>query len=96
MVDCVTLDEALVGCSPTYIKMDIEGSELDAIAGARAVVESSLPVLAICVYHQHDHLWRIPAAIRDISDRYRFYLRPHMLEAWDLVCYAVPPHRLRS
>ena len=28
-------------------------------------------------------------------DRYRFFLRPHLLEVWDLVCYAVPAERLR-
>jgi FkbM family methyltransferase len=96
LVDCVALDEALSDCLPTYIKMDIEGSELDAVTGAGAVIGRSLPVLAICVYHHHDHLWRIPAAIADLSDQFRFYLRPHLLEAWDLVCYAVPAHRLKS
>jgi FkbM family methyltransferase len=96
VVDCIALDEALSDCVPTYIKMDIEGSELDAIMGARGVIQRSLPVLAISVYHQHDHLWRIPAAISEISNQYRFYLRPHLLESWDLVCYAVPADRLKG
>jgi FkbM family methyltransferase len=96
VVDSVALDEALRDYLPTYIKMDIEGSELDAVAGAGAVIKRSLPVLAVCVYHHHDHLWRIPAAIADLSDQFRFYLRPHLLEAWDTVCYAVPAHRMKS
>ena len=96
VVDCVALDDALSDCLPTYIKMDIEGSELDAVAGAGNVIRRSLPVLAICVYHHHDHLWRIPAAIADLTDQFQFYLRPHLMEAWDLVCYAVPTHRLKS
>ncbi len=95
-VDCVALDEALGAPLPTYIKMDIEGSELDAVMGASATIESSQPVLAICAYHHQDHLWRIPAAVAELTDGYRFYLRPHLLEVWDLVCYAVPAHRLRS
>ena len=28
--------------------------------------------------------------------RYRFFLRPHMVEGWELVCYAVPVDRLIS
>jgi FkbM family methyltransferase len=95
-VESAALDEVLGDCRPTYIKMDIEGSELDAIMGARHSIERSLPVLAICVYHCQDHLWRIPLLIHSFSDQYRFFLRPHLLEGWDLVCYAVPLNRLTA
>ena len=40
------------------------------------------PILAICVYHQPDHLWQIPLFIRSLSDQYRFFLRPHNEEGW--------------
>ncbi len=53
-----------------------------------------MPVLTICSYHKQDHLWRIPLLIHSICDGYRFFLRPHLLEVWDLVCYAVPENRL--
>jgi len=96
VVDCVTLDDALDGRRPTYIKMDIEGSELEAVTGAGGIIKTLRPVLAICVYHHQDHLWRIPAALAELTDQYRFYLRPHLLEVWDLVCYAVPVGRLKS
>jgi FkbM family methyltransferase len=95
VVDCLALDDVLADCSPTYIKMDIEGSEVDALAGAGEVIRRSLPVLAICVYHHYEHPWRIPTAIAQLSDQYRFYLRPHRLQGWDLVCYAVPVERLK-
>jgi FkbM family methyltransferase len=94
-VDCLSLDEIFHGRCATYMKMDIEGSELDALVGARTLIPQCLPVLAVCVYHRQDHLWRVPAAIRAMSDKYRFFLRPHLLEGWDLVCYAVPEDRLR-
>ena len=96
IVDCLALDEALGDRLPTYIKMDIEGSELEAVTGAAGIIRASQPVLAISVYHHQDHLWRIPAALADLTDQYRFYLRPHALEGWDLVCYAVPVGRLKS
>ncbi len=93
-VNCVTLDESLVGQKPSYIKMDIEGSELDALAGSERTIRENLPVLAICSYHRQDHLWRIPSRIQSFTDQYRFFLRPHLHGGWDLVCYAIPAHRL--
>jgi FkbM family methyltransferase len=92
-VELAPLDELLRERSPTLIKMDIEGSEPEALAGARGVIERASPVLAVCVYHQQNHLWRIPALIRSFDPCYRLYLRPHGEEGWDLVCYAVPPSR---
>ena len=95
-VDCVTLDDTLAGRKPTYVKMDIEGFEPEALAGGRGLIASSLPVLAICVYHEYDHPWRIPLAIASMTDGYRYYLRPHHLQAWDLGCYAVPFGRVKD
>jgi FkbM family methyltransferase len=93
-VDCVTLDQMLGGLEPTFIKMDIEGAELDALRGASEVIGRCAPLLAICSYHRQDHLWKIPLLIQSLNRNYRFYLRPHLLEGWDLVCYAVPPERV--
>lgn len=92
-VNCVALDTALDGLDPTFIKMDIEGAELDALSGASTLIKRCSPILAICSYHRQDHLWKIPLLIRSFKSDYRFYLRPHLLEGWDLVCYAVPPSR---
>jgi FkbM family methyltransferase len=93
-VHCVDLDHYLAGKVPTYLKMDIEGYEPEALAGARTLISRNLPVLAICVYHKQDHVWSLPLFMRSLSDEYRLYLRPHLLEVWDLVCYAVPNGRL--
>jgi FkbM family methyltransferase len=95
-VECVALDKALGDLEPTYVKMDIEGAELDALNGASQLIARCSPVLAICSYHRQDHLWKIPLLIHSFYPDYRFYLRPHFSEGWDLVCYAVPPCRLRS
>lgn len=91
----VALDDLLTAqaCDTTIIKMDIEGAEVDAFRGASRIIGEQSPVLAICVYHVQDHLWTIPNLIHDLNPDYRIYLRPHKGEAWDLVCYAVPPNR---
>ena len=92
-VDCMVLDEALGGVTPTYIKMDIEGSELGALAGAENLIRHQAPLLAVSAYHRQDDLWRIPLFVHSLNRQYRFYLRPYRLEGWDLVCYAVPESR---
>lgn len=87
--------DALVGdARPTYIKLDIEGFEPDALAGGRETIRRHAPVLAVCVYHLQDHLWRIPLMLREWCPDASMFLRPHNEEGWDLVCYVVPPHRL--
>ena len=95
-VDSRSLDEALDGLEPTWIKMDIEGFEAAAIAGARRLIQRSRPVLAINLEHRQDDLWRIAILVRSIVEGYRFFLRPHLLEGWDLVCYAIPESRCAS
>ena len=93
-VDSVSLDEVLNDSLPTYIKMDIEGAELDALAGAQRLISQANPLLAICVYHMQNHLWKIPLFIHSLGSQYSFFLRPHGEDCLDLVCYAVPIDRL--
>ena len=93
-VQAVTLDSILGGARPTLIKLDIEGAEPDALEGARGSIVAHGPVIAVCVYHRQDHLWRIPLMLREWRSDYAFFLRPHNEEGWDLVCYAVPRARL--
>ena len=92
-VECVTLDESLRGVKPTILKFDIEGAELQALAGAAHTIRTHAPVLAVSAYHLQNHLWEIPLLISSLYDDYHFCLRPHGTEGWDLVCYAVPARR---
>jgi hypothetical protein len=59
------------------------------------VIREHSPILAISCYHLQDHLWSIPLLINSLNPDYDFYLRPHDLEVWDLVCYAIPCSRPR-
>jgi FkbM family methyltransferase len=91
-VPAVALDDVLVGWQPTFVKMDIEGSELDALLGSRALIAENRPSLAICVYHRPDHLWRIPLLLSGWAELrgYRYYLRAHAFSGFDTVLYACP------
>jgi FkbM family methyltransferase len=86
----VSLDDVLPNTAITEIKMDVEGSELDALHGARGTISRARPRLAICVYHRPDHLWEIPIAIHGWDLNYDLYLRCHGHCGFDTVMYAVP------
>ncbi len=89
LVNAVALDEDIpepIG----FIKMDIEGSEKEALRGAERHIRIETPMLAICVYHLPCDLREIPFLIREMNSNYRFYLRHHQYNADETVLYAVP------
>lgn len=59
----------------TFIKMDIEGAEEDALLGCHDTILKDHPKLALAVYHNNDHLWTLAKIIYEIDPTYRFYLR---------------------
>lgn len=73
----------------TFIKMDIEGVETDALLGAKNTIQKNKPKLAIAVYHNACDLWKTPLLIKNLKKDYRFYLRHYTNEIIDTVCYAV-------
>lgn len=72
----------------TFIKMDIEGAEADALLGAKETIQKDKPKLAISVYHKTTDLWKIPLFIKSLNKNYRLYLRHYTNEITDTVCYA--------
>ncbi len=94
-VEAIAFDRFLGNRRPTFIKMDIEGAEPDALAGVSRHIRDDAPILAISCYHRQDHLWSIPRLIIRSTRGYAFFSVPHDLEGWDLVCYAIPRSRLR-
>ena len=94
-VRAVTLDSQLLDVEPTFIKMDIEGAEIQALQGARQVIRRAAPVLAICVYHKQSDLWRIPHLLHEMLPDSTLFLRSYLLDGLETVCYSVPRNRLR-
>jgi FkbM family methyltransferase len=89
-VPCVGLDQVLGGFHPNMVKMDIEGAEPSAVAGASRLIVENCPRLAISLYHCPDHLWVLPLAIAALHSGYKMYLRVYGYNLFDVVLYAVP------
>jgi len=90
-IETAPLDELVDAC--TILKLDVEGAEPRVLNGAQRLIRECSPVLAISAYHAQDHLWELPRLVRSLNPAYRFYLREHNAEGFDLVLYAVPPRR---
>ena len=74
----------------TFIKMDIEGSELEALKGARRTIQRHKPKLAICIYHKPEDMVEIPLYIKSLVSEYRFYIRHYSNWVNETVLYAMP------
>lgn len=72
-----------------FIKMDIEGAEYEALLGAKDIIKRDRPVLAICIYHKTDDLWKIPKLIKEFNVDYKLYIRHYWLDAAETVLYAI-------
>ena len=75
-----------------FIKMDIEGAEIPALAGAAETIKRFRPKLAICVYHKKDDFYSIPGKINQILPGYKFYLDHYTLHREETVLYAKYDH----
>lgn len=89
-----SLDNVLANSSEnvSFIKMDVEGSELESIIGSEETIKKYHPIIAACVYHRLEDIYTIPLRIKEIAGEYpyRFYLRYHHNCLTELVVYAIP------
>lgn len=88
-VNADALDNILESVPVTFIKMDIEGAEKQALLGAKNIIKKYKPKLAISVYHKPEDIYEIPLLIKEIVPEYKLYLRHHSEFQIETVCYAV-------
>ena len=87
-IEVVALDDVLLDKKVTFIKMDIEGAELEALEGAQKIISHQKPKLAICVYHKPQDIWKIPELILEYNSEYKFYIRHYSYKDNETVLYA--------
>lgn len=88
-VKVISLDEMLGGRPVSFIKMDIEGAEYKALAGARNTIVKNKPKLAICVYHKAEDIWELPGLILEMRPDYKLYFRHYSDNSTETILYAL-------
>ena len=69
----------------TYIKMDVEGAEAQALYGLSETIARCKPKLLVSAYHKPDDFWTLLLLIQSLEPSYRFYLRRDpCLPAWEI------------
>jgi FkbM family methyltransferase len=89
-IAAVALDDVLPTQRVDFIKLDVEGAEIQALRGAAQLIQRSRPVLAISLYHRPQDIWEIPEQLSALCPNYKFYIRQHYYNSFDSVLYAVP------
>ena len=68
--------------------MDVEGSELKALKGAKNIITQQKPRLAISIYHKPLDVFEIPDYILSLVPEYKMYIRQYASDFTETVLYA--------
>lgn len=82
--------DAIVGDNPiSFIKLDVEGAELEALQGAKQTISRNHPRLAICIYHKPEDVVMIPEYILSLHNDYKLYIRHYQISQCETIVYAL-------
>ena len=87
-IDVTTIDKIVKDEKVTFIKMDVEGAELESIWGAYNTIVNNKPDLAICIYHKWLDFIDIPEAILNLVPEYKLAIRHYSNNTTETVLYA--------
>ena len=85
----VSIDETIGDKKVSFIKLDVEGFELETLKGAKECIQREHPRMAISLYHKKEDIIEIPKYIMELSKDYKFYLRIYSNAYLEIVLYAV-------
>jgi FkbM family methyltransferase len=90
-VEVAALDDLEV--APSYLKMHLEGHEMEALEGAEMTIRRHRPIMAVTTYHNEAGLWKLPSWLMRTLYDYRWYLRLHSWCGTGSVMYGMPAER---
>ena len=84
-VQALKMDSFLGGEPVTYIKMDVEGAEKQALLGLKEHILRDKPKMFIAAYHYDNDFFELPELIWQLRPDYKIYLRKHpYVPAWEM------------
>jgi len=90
-IPLTTLDALDV--TPTFVKLHLEGGELEALKGGLETFRDTRPIIAATVYHNADGIWKTPLWLMENLRDYRILFRTHSWCGTGAVIYAIPDEK---
>lgn len=88
-IDVVTVDSMDLD-KVSFIKFDVEGSELEAIEGAKESILRDRPVMKIACYHRSEDVFTLVSKVLSIRPDYKVYMRhTRCIPGWDTDFYFI-------
>lgn len=94
MLDVTTLDA--LGVEPSFVKLHLEGGELDALKGGLQTFRAMRPIIAATVYHNADGIWKTPLWLMENLADYQVLFRTHSWCGTGAVVYAIPNEKISN
>lgn len=92
-VQCLTIDaiqEKYAQADISYIKMDVEGVEKQAIIGGKSTIINNKPKMAVSAYHRNEDLYLLPLLLWQYNPNYKIYFRHHLyIPGWENNFYCI-------
>ena len=73
-----------------FLKLDVEGSEMATLRGARNSIDRFKPKLAISIYHKPDDFFEIINYIKENHKYYKLYVDHYTVHREETVVYGLP------
>lgn len=90
-IEVTTIDRQSL--APTFLKVHLEGGELDALKGGLQTLKRHRPLIAATTYHNRQGLWEVPKWLMENLVDYVFCLRLHSWCGTGAAIYGIPKER---
>lgn len=87
IVELDTIDNVLNGRKATFIKMDIEGAEYQALLGAKETIRKYRPRMALSIYYKPQDIIEIPSLLLKCDVEYKYALRQYSSTGDETILY---------
>lgn len=71
-----------------FLKLDVEGAELNVLKGAEKSIRLFKPTLAVALYHRVEDFYTIPQWISSLDLGYRFYIGHYTIHKEETILFA--------
>ena len=73
----------------SYIKIDVEGADLDVLYGAQETIRQYRPRIAVSIYHKDEHMLEIPEFMHEMYPAYKLYVRHYSSMDGETILYCL-------